>query len=506
MNIKMNTWLKSPDTLVLRGKGGSGLVLVNQLTKQRQLLNEQQAASWVAWDDASEICTDPGRLGRLLFSGGFIVSNNSSGSTLNPLEIDACIPDISGNNIKWYEESPDLLVLFNTQQVSSNNALLALGPYGSLCWRGVISGWSVGRIRREALRVFGCDEAVPFLKRLVGLGFIKEIEEIGRYLLPVQQATKEFAAPDVQFQLSQSLIPWYCLWEICTACDLRCKICYLPHFKDIGPNREDALRLAQQIIDSGIFYVSILGGEPLIREDLEQLIGHLRATGVFVKVISNGQTLTPDRARALANVGLNQIEISFDGLSSDSHQKSRGSGTFVRASQAIRHAQKAGILRVGVVWTVHAGNLAELASLPGFMHELGVTECYISLFKKTGLNGAKAPFGPVGAEGTHRIRQQISEWKVAFPELTVALLPACSCGRTSVVIGHDGNVRLCTFSYESVGNIYRTQLAGIWRSLENALPETGPLGYCTALTELRSQLIAQPYRKMSEALLKRQQS
>lgn len=476
----MKPWFKSPETLVLRTTGGSGLALVNPLTQQRQLLNEQEAASWAAWKDASNTLADQGDLEQLLLSAGFILPNNSSGSILSSLDIDQCIPDISGQNTKWYEESPDLFVLFNTQQVQYNNPLLALSPYGSLCWRGVVSGWSIGQIRREALRVFGSDEVIPFLRRLISLGFIKNISGLNRYLMPVQQVTKEFSAPDVQFQLLQSVIPWYCLWEVCTTCDLRCKICYLPDFKGVGPNREDALRLAQEIIDSGIFYVGILGGEPLLRGDLEQLVGHLRDAGVFVKIISNGQRLTLDRAIALSDAGLNQIEVSFDGTSLDHHEESRGLGTYLRASQAVHHAQQAGIPRIGIVWTIHTGNVAELTSLPEFMNELGIRECYISLFKKTGLNGAQAPFNSVEAEAVQTIQKHLNEWKIAFPELTIVLLPACSCGRTSVVIGHDGDVRLCSFSYESVGNIYRTQLIEIWQSLETGLPETGPLGYCTA--------------------------
>ena len=191
--------------------------------------------------------------------------------------------------------------------------------------------------------------------------------------------------------------------------------------------------------------------------------------------------MTLDRAKALADANLNQIEISFDGLSLHSHEESRGLGTYIRAYQAVHHAHQAGIQRVGMVWTIHTGNLSELTSLPGFMRELGITECYISLFKKTGLNGAQAPFNSVNAEAVQIIRQQVNEWKTTFPELTVVLLPACSCGRTSVVIGHNGDVRLCSFSYESVGNIYRNKLKEIWQSLETTLPETGPLGYCTAI-------------------------
>lgn len=472
------SWLKSPDTLVTRRRGGAGLRLVNQTTRRVHLLSPEQAASWLNWDGAPPWMTDP-RTEHLMREAGFVVANDQPAPPLHPLDIDPCVPEITAGGVKWYEETPDLLVLFNTNQVSHNNPLLALGPYGSLCWRAIVAGRPVGQIRREALRVFGCDDVASFLRRLAGLGFIKPIGGLDGSPPAPRPVIKEFSAPEVQFQLTQSAVPWYCLWEVCTACDLRCQICYLPHFKAAGPSPTDAAGVAQQIIGAGIFYVCILGGEPLLRNDLEHLVRRFRGAGVFTKIISNGQKLTRARADALLDAGLNQIEISFDGLLPETHEESRGPGTYAGAVNATRHALRAGIPRVGMVWTVHAGNQNELPSLPAFMRELGITECYISLFKKTGLNGSRAPFAPLGTEAVQVIRERIDEWKTVYPELSIVLLPGCSCGRTSVVIGYNGDVRLCSFSYESVGNVYESSLTEVWRSLEAALPEAGPLGYCT---------------------------
>ncbi len=484
----LNSWHKSADTLVLRDKSHSGLAVVNQLTGLKRSLDSRQTAAWAAWEGAPDSFTD--RDIENLSTEGFILAPESHGATYNSLNIDSLVPQVSDKYIKWYAESPDLHILFNTQQTPFNNPLLALAPYGSLCWRGLVAGWSIGQIRREALRVFGRDEVAPFLKRLMMLGFIKEIDGLDGHLPPAELLKKEFSAPEVQFQLSQSVIPWYCLWELNTACDLRCEICYLPHFKDKGPDKADALSLMRQLVETGIFYVGMLGGEPLLRDDLEELVGSLRDEGVFVKTITNGQRLTPGRARALADAGLNQIEVSFDGLFQDSHERSRGVGTYLRASQAIRHAQQAGIKRTGMVWTIHSGNIAELDYLPEFMLRLGINECYISLFKKTGLNGARAQFGVVGPEAVRLIKQRIDNWKNSIPGLTIVLLPGCSCGRTSVVVGHNGDIRLCSFSYESVGNVYQSGFKDIWRSLETRLPEAGPLGYCTTLKESQMRLSA----------------
>src|SRR6185503_6233176 len=101
---------------------------------------------------------------------------------------------------------------------------------------------------------------------------------------------------DVQFQIVQTSVPWYCLWELWRVCDLRCKVCYQPDFVEPGLTRLQAAEVGQSLIDSGIFYVCLLGGEALLRSDLEEVIALLRANGVFVKIITNGQRLSFERA------------------------------------------------------------------------------------------------------------------------------------------------------------------------------------------------------------------
>lgn len=472
--------LKSSDIIVLRNnnlKFDLNLKLIHHDTKKTQHLDMPHAAKWLTWEYDRNDAHKCGNVEHSLVKEGFaiqcVIPRQSETAAF-----DHVIPMISGHHVKWYAESPDLCILFNTQPMSQNNPLLVLSPYGSLCWHGIIRGWSIGQIRIEALRIFGGDEIIPFLRRLIDLEFVREIPEINGVRTRPEMLRKEFAAPDIQFQLRHSIIPWYCLWEICTTCNLRCKTCYLPHFQGRGPDTKKTLHIVRQIVDAGLFYVSIMGGEPLLRQDLEEIVHRLRSVCVFVKVISNGLGLTLSRARSLAAAGLNQIEISFDGLCADTNDISRGPDIFTHALQAVNHAKQASIPRVGVIWTVHSDNINDLCKLPKFLIDNNVKECYISLFRKTGLQGTSAPFNPIRAKDVEKVRQHLASWKKSFPQLEIVLIPDCSCGRTSIVIGENGDVRLCSFSYQKVGNVYEATLLDIWNNLNNNLPEKGPLGYC----------------------------
>jgi MoaA/NifB/PqqE/SkfB family radical SAM enzyme len=261
-----------------------------------------------------------------------------------------------------------------------------------------------------------------------------------------------------------------------TTCDLRCRICYLPNFTEGGVSIERARAIADEIVNAGTLYVCLLGGEFLLREDAVDLVRRLREADVYVKIITNGQTLTRELAGSLAAAGLNQVEVSFDGLSVEQHERSRGRGTWDRARAAIAHARDAGIPRGGIVLTVHSENQEELVTLPEFLDAVGVNECYLSPFKKAGKQGARASWNPPDRP---RLSAAISMMLERRPDLSVTLLPSCSCGRTSVVVGHDEGIRTCSFSYNSVGSLREQSLRDVWHSLNDRVPGAGPVGFCT---------------------------
>ena len=86
-----------------------------------------------------------------------------------------------------------------------------------------------------------------------------------------------------------------------------------------------------------------------------------------------------------------------------------------------------------------------------------------SIFHKTGLMGGKSAIKPLTAEMLPKVYRLVKEWQSQFANLTITLLPLCTCGHTSAVIGADMTLRPCTFSYDSVlGNLSQSSLADLW--------------------------------------------
>ncbi|MBI5954910.1 MAG: radical SAM protein [Chloroflexi bacterium] len=448
-------WLKSCSVVVLPEENNSYRLLARG-TGRSFLLNSVEAKAWFEGN-----VNNMGKVTDELKEAGLVYKAKRKASL--PSLLDDFIPVPARRWLRFYSESPELAVLFNTKSMPGNNPLLVLGPYGSVVWRAIINGESIGRIRNRVIRLFGEDEVFPFLARLMHLGFLIQQEQILNASSEEQKVIKEFHTPEIQFMLHHSRIPWYCIWEITTICDTRCQICYLKDYQTQGPLGIELDDLIKQIEQMGIFYITLLGGEAMMRSDLEDVIARLRKSNIFVKLITDGNLLTPERAGNLAHAGLNHIEISFDGLTANSHEKSRAKGTFQKAEQAVFTAQENFIPRVGMVFTLHSQNVDDLPDLPVFMKRHKIHECYISLFHKTGLLGGNSNITPLSVEMLPKIHKQIQQWKTEHADLTITLLSLCTCGHTSVVIGADMTLRPCTFSYASaIGNLRQNSLQELW--------------------------------------------
>lgn len=90
-----------------------------------------------------------------------------------------------------------------------------------------------------------------------------------------------------------------------------------------GPTIDDIVRLAKSAKQLGVREVSISGGEPLIRNDLEDIIAIL-SKAFKVVLTTNGILLTRERVTRLVNSGLNVLILSLDSLNAGIYQRLRG--------------------------------------------------------------------------------------------------------------------------------------------------------------------------------------
>jgi len=110
--------------------------------------------------------------------------------------------------------------------------------------------------------------------------------------------------------------PVYVHYGITHRCNLACGMCHIK--QDGGVDQELAADGIRRLFDAlralGVAYVSIGGGEPLLRDDLPEILGDLRRKGFRVRLLTNGFLATEDLIKRFAEAGLREVSISLDTL------------------------------------------------------------------------------------------------------------------------------------------------------------------------------------------------
>jgi len=108
--------------------------------------------------------------------------------------------------------------------------------------------------------------------------------------------------------------PLWLLAELTYRCPLHCVFCYNP--LNYAENRNelttaqwiDVMRQARKL---GAAQLGFSGGEPLLRDDLEELIGEGRRLGYYTNLITSGVGLSEARIARMKELGLDHIQLSF---------------------------------------------------------------------------------------------------------------------------------------------------------------------------------------------------
>jgi len=169
----------------------------------------------------------------------------------------------------------------------------------------------------------------------------------------------------------------HCVWDLTTACNLRCLHCELEAGRrdpaELSP--AEALVVAHDLVDAGARRVSLSGGEPLLRKDWPELCQHLARAGVWVSIVTNGLLLDAETLSRAVAAGAQAVTVSLDGLR-EIHDRIRVSpnGAPSRFDSAVRALQlvAASPLRTSAITHINRWNLPQLDELYELVETLGV--------------------------------------------------------------------------------------------------------------------------------------
>ena len=165
-------------------------------------------------------------------------------------------------------------------------------------------------------------------------------------------------------------------FELTSRCNFSCKMCYV-HNADCNRNRPFELTAAQWIgvaeraRDAGALFVLLTGGEPMLREDFNEIYEAMAKMGFILSLNTNLSLLTDAALDLLDRYRPNRVNVSLYGVSNDTYAALCGVPAFETVAANIKKLQQRGI-PVKVNTSVTPYNLAELEKIMGFCDENGL--------------------------------------------------------------------------------------------------------------------------------------
>src|SRR5580698_6135919 len=167
-------------------------------------------------------------------------------------------------------------------------------------------------------------------------------------------------------------IPLTVQLDLTYRCNERCVHCYLDHDDHGEMTTAEIEDILNQLSDAGVFFLTLSGGEVLMRRDFFAIMEHARRLLFNVKLKTNGVMIRESEAKRIRELGVEQVQISVYSHRPEIHDAiTRLPGSLKRTVEAIRFL-KSQSLKVVIANVLMAGNFFDNAGVMALAKELGV--------------------------------------------------------------------------------------------------------------------------------------
>lgn len=311
-------------------------------------------------------------------------------------------------------------------------------------------------------------------------------------------------------------LPESFILELTRRCNNRCLYCYTawgaPRLgygrpSDGEMSTSDIKQVIARLQDEAApKTIGLSGGEPLLRDDLPEIVAFIRSRGIAPIVISNGTLLTRDLAAAAARVD-SVCEITLLSQRRAVHDQLAGRrGAWDGAVEGMTNLLQAGgnTLAVFVATRLNYMDLPKTAELAIALGAYGL------MYNRLNLGAFNVGFADSLLPTPAMIRENLDMLealgdKYGLPIVAAVVIEPCvvdvrhysnirfgSCPlageRSYFTIDPAGNIRICNHSPTIVGNIWRDCFDEIYRRhpYVRHFRETWPIECADCATELRS--------------------
>jgi AdoMet-dependent heme synthase len=254
-------------------------------------------------------------------------------------------------------------------------------------------------------------------------------------------------------------------------CNERCVHCYLDHEDHGEMTTVEVKDLLDQLANAGVFFLTLSGGEILLRRDFFEILGYARALTFCVKLKSNAIMIRESEARRIRSLGVESIQVSIYSHRPEVHDAiTKVPGSLKRSLDAIRFLKSYGI-KVIIANVLMIQNRQDYPGVKALALELGV-ECTLDPTVTPKMDGDRSVLrlnvDQAALEQVFRDQTLVGSVEEFCAPTRVAdeddleSLP-CSAGHSSCYISPYGDVFPCVQFPLPSGNVRSQPFLDIWR-------------------------------------------
>jgi radical SAM protein with 4Fe4S-binding SPASM domain len=290
---------------------------------------------------------------------------------------------------------------------------------------------------------------------------------------------------------AEGVLPHVVAWNLTRRCNLRCTHCYISAGPWETAEAELGLGECRRVVDQLLAVnpspmLILSGGEPLVRQDLPELVAYAAGRGATVVVGTNATALTDSRVAGLKNAGVSGVAVSVDSLEQAQHDAFRGAAHALERTLAALDALRARRLDFVVQTTATPANAGEIPALIEWAAAQGAVCFNLYFLVPTGRGAdlvdldAQQIEGLLGvlveAERRHRgammvrakcaphFMRRVHESSPDSPVLNYRT--RCPCGIDYCRITPEGKVTPCPYLPAVAGDLRRQPFGEIWAGSE----------------------------------------
>lgn len=168
--------------------------------------------------------------------------------------------------------------------------------------------------------------------------------------------------------------PLWLLAELTYRCPLQCPYCSNP--LDFAQTQQELstdewVRVLRQGREMGAAQLGFSGGEPLVRQDLPELIAEARQLGYYSNLITSGLGLTEAKVNAFRDAGLDHIQVSFQASDPELNNAVAGSRKAFEQKLAMARAVKEAGYPMVLNFVIHRHNIHQMNDIISLCERLG---------------------------------------------------------------------------------------------------------------------------------------